>query len=80
VSVVPETAAAALAFVDDAYAAWTKGVLGADEVRFARAHQGPPGTADQSYPFWAVLLHVNREIIHHGAEIALLRDLFGAQQ
>ena len=26
----------------------------------------------------ALVLHVNREIIHHGAEVALLRDLFGA--
>jgi hypothetical protein len=24
----------------------------------------------------ALVLHINREIIHHGAEIALLRDLY----
>ena len=24
----------------------------------------------------ALVLHVNREVIHHGAEIALLRDLY----
>lgn len=23
-----------------------------------------------------LILHVNREVIHHGAEIALLRDLY----
>jgi hypothetical protein len=72
----PETAAEVLGFVDAAWAAWTTGVLGADEERFARAHQGPPGSADERYPFWAVLLHVNREVIHHGAEVALLRDLY----
>jgi hypothetical protein len=72
----PETAEAMLAFVDDAYARWTTSVLAADEARFARAHQGPPNTADQHYPFWAVVLHVNLEVIHHGAEVALLRDLY----
>lgn len=65
-----------LGFVDAAYAAWSAGVLSADEERFARPHQGPPGTADERYPFWAVVLHVNREVIHHGAEVALLRDLW----
>jgi hypothetical protein len=73
----PSTAAAMLALVDASYAAWTTGVLAADPARFARAHQGPPGSADERYPFWAVLLHVNREVIHHGAEVALLRDLYG---
>jgi hypothetical protein len=24
----------------------------------------------------ALVLHVNREVLHHGAEIALLRDLY----
>jgi hypothetical protein len=24
----------------------------------------------------ALVLHIHREVIHHGAEIALLRDLF----
>lgn len=76
VSSYPSTAAEMLAFVDGAYAAWTAGVLAAAPERFARAHQGPPGTADQHYPFWAVVLHVNREVIHHGAEVALLRDLY----
>ena len=27
----------------------------------------------------ALVLHVNREVIHHGAEVALLRDLYRAQ-
>lgn len=25
------------------------------------------------------MLHVNREVIHHGAEVALLRDLYRAR-
>jgi hypothetical protein len=27
----------------------------------------------------ALVLHINREVIHHGAEIALLRDLYVRQ-
>jgi hypothetical protein len=65
-----------LGFVDDGYAAWSAGVLGASEERVLRAHQGPPGTADERYPLWAVVLHVSREVIAHGAEVALLRDLY----
>ena len=30
--------------------------------------------ADQ--PFGALVLHINREVIHHGAEIACIRDLY----
>ncbi|GAA1040446.1 hypothetical protein GCM10009557_61800 [Virgisporangium ochraceum] len=37
------------------------------------------GTADEALehePMAMLVLHVNREVIHHGAEIALLRDLY----
>jgi hypothetical protein len=27
-------------------------------------------------PLAELVLHINREVIHHGAEIALLRDLY----
>jgi hypothetical protein len=30
-------------------------------------------------PLSTLVLHINREVIHHGAEIALLRDLFRAK-
>ena len=33
---------------------------------------------DGQFPLWAVVLHVNREVIHHGAEVAVLRDLYRA--
>jgi hypothetical protein len=26
-----------------------------------------------------LILHIHREVIHHGAEICLLRDLYGRQ-
>ena len=28
----------------------------------------------------ALVLHINREVIHHGAEVALLRDLYRSRQ
>ena len=65
-----------VAWVDEGYRLWSTSVLAADEERMNRPHQGPPGTADQYYPLWAVVLHINREVIHHGAEVALLRDLY----
>ena len=35
---------------------------------------GEPGFEQD--PMAALVLHINREVIHHGAEISLLRDLF----
>jgi hypothetical protein len=38
----------------------------------------PCGPAEGPYaelPMAALVLHINREAIHHGAEISLLRDL-----
>lgn len=68
------SATEALAQLDDAYAGWLRGVgsLGADDL--ARPC-GPAEGAFAEAPLAAVVLHVNREVIHHGAEIALLRDL-----
>ncbi len=54
---------------------WRSGVAGlsVDELaRPAGSSEGP--FADRSLA--ALVLHVNREVLHHGAEIALLRDLY----
>ncbi|MFG1824731.1 DinB family protein [Microbispora bryophytorum] len=72
------TAAEGLAWVDSAYADWTDGLAAADDSMLGRRSDGPPGTLDGRFPFADVILHVNREIIHHGAEVALLRDLYRA--
>jgi hypothetical protein len=40
------------------------------------------GQAERLYPdapLASLILHINRETIHHGAEIALLRDLYRAR-
>ena len=71
----PSTADSALAMLDDVYARWTHGVSQLDEAQLAQ----PVGEAEgdfADYPFAALVLHINREAIHHMAEVALLRDLY----
>jgi hypothetical protein len=73
------TAAGALAQLDAAYDAWAGGVQSLDADGLAR----PCGEAEgpfASYPLAALVLHINREMIHHGAEIALLRDLYAHRE
>ena len=65
----------ALRQLDDAYRSWHDGVLGLDDAALAE----PCGPAEGPYadePMTTLVLHINREVIHHGAEIALLRDLY----
>jgi hypothetical protein len=67
------TAASALDALDAAYARWHAGVDGLGEAAMA----APCGEAGwEEYPMAALVLHINREVIHHGAEISLLRDLY----
>ncbi|MBA3304022.1 MAG: DinB family protein [Acidimicrobiia bacterium] len=73
----PGGARSALALLDDVYAGWIKGVAGLDQARLAE----PIGEAEgdfAAYPYAALVLHINREAIHHLAEVALLRDLYRA--
>ncbi len=65
----------ALRQLDTAYTAWTAGVRGLSDAGLGR----PCGPAEGPYaaePMAVLVLHINREVIHHGAEIALLRDLY----
>ena len=71
----PGTAADALARLDAGYAAWVEGVRGLGELGLQR----PCGPAEGPYAeasMATLVLHINREAIHHGAEICLLRDLY----
>ncbi|MGE3285029.1 MAG: DinB family protein [Pseudonocardia sp.] len=67
----------ALAQLDAAYEAWTAGVRTLDEAGLA-APCGPTEGPWSAHPMAELVLHINREVIHHGAEIALLRDLYRA--
>lgn len=71
----PSTADSALALLDGQYARWMAGVATLDDEGMA----GPVGPAEgpwADHPYGSLVLHLNRETIHHGAEIALLRDLY----
>jgi hypothetical protein len=68
------TAAEALDQLDQMYDAWSNGVerLGAEGLaRPCGPSEGPFAQRTMA----ALVLHISREVIHHGAEVALLRDL-----
>lgn len=69
------SAARALEQLDRAYEAWRDGVAGLDADGLARPC-GPAEGPYADYPMAALVLHVNREVLHHGAEVLLLRDLY----
>ena len=54
---------------------WSAGVCELGVAGLARPC-GPAGGEFRDRPMAALVLHVQRELIHHGAEIALLRDLY----
>lgn len=69
------TASEALAQLDAEYATWQAGVASLSESDLAR----PCGAAESPYddlPLAALVLHINREMIHHLSEVCLLRDLY----
>ncbi len=72
------TAAEALAQLDSVYDTWIKGVRGLGPDGLTRPC-GPAEGPYADYPLAALVLHINREALHHGAEIALLRDLYQAK-
>jgi hypothetical protein len=68
-------AATAMRQLDEQYRKWIDSVraLSDDDLR------RPCGPAEGPYadhPFIDLVLHINREVIHHGAEIACIRDLY----
>lgn len=73
--VYAETAAEALAQLDAEYATWTAGVAALGEEGLMRPC-GPAEGPFAEHPMAALVLHINRELIHHLAEVCLLRDLY----
>jgi len=76
---IPATADQALVRLQQAIDLWQAGVKGLDDEAMLRP-LGPRGGsyADDSYA--ALTLHINREVMAHGAEICLLRDLYRAER
>ncbi len=68
-------ATTAMQQLDDAYTTWICGVRSLD----AKALTKPIGPNEGPWAEHAMselILHINREAIHHGAEIACIRDLY----
>jgi DinB superfamily len=74
---LPGTAADAIAFLERSYAQWHDGIASLDEEALRRP-LGPRGAGFADDPMAALVLHISREVMHHGAEICLLRDLYRA--
>lgn len=68
------TAADALSQLDSAYGDWVRGVESLTEQQW-HAPVGPAEGPWADRSMEELVLHISREVIHHGAEIALLRDL-----
>lgn len=72
------TAAGALAQLDEHAERWVAGVAALGEEGLER----PCGPAEGPFseaPLAALVLHINRELIHHLAEVATVRDLYAHQ-
>ena len=70
-----EPAAGALAPPDEVYAAWIDALRSLDDAALARP-VGPTEGPWAEHSMGTPSAHFHREIIHHGAEVALLRDLW----
>lgn len=74
---VPGDAACAVAAFDAGAAAWRKALLSVDEAALDTVgYCTYPHGSDPDEPFVDIVWWVNQELLHHGAEIALLRDLY----
>ena len=61
--------------------AWRQVLAGADDAGLDLAGRSTyPYGSDPEDPFIGTVWWVNQEVLHHGAEIALLRDLYRARQ
>lgn len=72
---LPATADEGLAFLTQQHEAWITGLTAVGEEGLVRPC-GPAEPGFQDSPLAALVLHVNREFLHHAAEIQLLRDLY----
>ena len=62
-----------------AYRTWVDHMYEHGEEGFATPVGGAEAPQWSEFPMVVLVLHLQREIIHHGAEIALLRDLYRAR-
>ncbi|MEU4099015.1 DinB family protein [Streptomyces sp. NPDC026673] len=73
-------AAGAVSGFEEAAGAWRRALLGADDAALDTVgYSTYPYGSDPENPFLDIVWWVNQELLHHGAEIALLRDLYRAR-
>ena len=72
----PLTANEGVAYFKEQAVAWRAQIGRLDEEGLARPVGGPEAYLDA--PMASLILHVNREALHHLAEVSLLRDLYRA--
>jgi DinB superfamily len=72
---LPGSAAAAIAYLESAYTRWRDAIAGLSEQELL-APLGAKGATFAEDPMAGLVLHLNRETMHHGGEICLLRDLY----
>ncbi|MFE3071400.1 DinB family protein [Streptomyces sp. NPDC059247] len=74
------TAASGVTAFETAADAWRSALLSADDTALDTiGFSTYPYGSDPEDPFLATVWWVNQELLHHGAEIALLRDLYRAR-
>lgn len=60
---------------------WREALVSADDAALDEVgHSSYPYGSDPEEPFLDIVWWVNQEVLHHGAEIALLRDLYREQR
>lgn len=72
---LPGSATGGIANLERAYTRWRDAIAGLSEEQLL-APLGEKGANFGTDPMAALVLHLNRETMHHGGEICLLRDLY----
>jgi hypothetical protein len=77
--VIPGSAAAGVDAFRTATAAWRAALTSSDDGALDQVGRSQyPDGSDPEQPFLELVWWVNQEVLHHGAEIMLLRDLYRA--
>ena len=74
---IPGTAADGIAFLSTCYREWHDHIAALSPAELERP-LGPKGGFFGREPMAALIVHINREVMHHGGEIGVLRDLYRA--
>jgi hypothetical protein len=78
---LPANAEAAVGWLQESHQHWRAGLAALDERDLdVVGLSSYPWGLDPTLPFGAIWWWTNRELIHHGAEIAVLRDLWAASR